>query len=85
MRFGFYETCFDIGLLGSPLCGAAVAYFRWRLGLGCLEPFDALRLLWNLFSHWSISTPLCGAAVTFFAAAKKVTKESSYGVSGIRT
>jgi hypothetical protein len=27
---------------------------------------------------WSISTPLCGAAVTFFAAAKKVTKESSF-------
>jgi hypothetical protein len=46
MRFGFYETCFDIGLLASPLCGAAV---------------------------------------TFFAAAKKVSKESSYGVSGIRT
>jgi hypothetical protein len=30
------------------------------------------------------ASPLCGAAVTFFAAAKKVTKESSYGVSGIR-
>jgi hypothetical protein len=31
------------------------------------------------------ASPLCGAAVTFFAAAKKVTKESSYGVSGVRT
>jgi hypothetical protein len=25
-----------------------------------------------------LASPLCGAAVTFFAAAKKVTKESSY-------
>jgi hypothetical protein len=32
-----------------------------------------------------LASPLCGAAVTFFAAAKKVTKESSYGVSGVRT
>jgi hypothetical protein len=31
------------------------------------------------------ASPLCGAAVTFFAAAKKVTKESSYWVSGVRT
>jgi len=45
MRLRFHETCFDIGLLASPLCGAAV---------------------------------------TFFAAAKKVTKESSYGASGVR-
>jgi hypothetical protein len=29
-----------------------------------------------------LALPLCGAAVTFFAAAKKVTKESSF--SGIR-
>jgi len=27
MRLRFYETCFDIGLLASPLCGAAVAFF----------------------------------------------------------
>jgi hypothetical protein len=27
MRFGFCETCFDIGLLASPLCGAAVTFF----------------------------------------------------------
>jgi hypothetical protein len=46
MHFGLYETCFVLGLLASPLCGAAV---------------------------------------TFFAAAKKVTKESSYGLSGVRT
>jgi hypothetical protein len=46
MRLRSYETCFAIGLLASPLCGAAV---------------------------------------TFFAAAKKVTKESSYGLSGVRT
>jgi hypothetical protein len=46
MRLYFCETCFVIGLLASPLCGAAV---------------------------------------TFFAAAKKVTKESSYGLSGVRT
>jgi hypothetical protein len=46
MRLRSYQTCFDIGLFTSPLCGAAV---------------------------------------TFFAAAKKVTKESSYGLSGVRT
>ena len=28
--------------------------------------------------------PLPGAGVTFFAAAKKVTKESSYGADGVR-
>jgi hypothetical protein len=44
MFLRFYETCIDIGLLASPLCGAAVTFF----------------------------------------AAKKVTKESSYGVSGVR-
>jgi hypothetical protein len=34
----------------------------------------------NLLSCRSISSPLCAAAVTFFAAAKKVTKESSVTV-----
>ena len=28
---------------------------RWRLGLVFFEPFDALALLWNLFSCRSIS------------------------------
>jgi hypothetical protein len=27
MRFGFCETCVVIGLLASPLCGAAVTFF----------------------------------------------------------
>jgi hypothetical protein len=27
MFLRFYETCFDIGLLASPLCGAAVTFF----------------------------------------------------------
>ena len=36
---------------------------------------DELAVLFMRFR--SISLPLCGAAVTFFAAAKKVTKESS--------
>ncbi|WP_161783669.1 hypothetical protein [Caballeronia glathei] len=27
MRLRSYETCFDIGLLASPLCGAAVTFF----------------------------------------------------------
>src|SRR4029079_11915465 len=45
MRLRSYETCFVIGLLASPLCGAAV---------------------------------------TFFAAAKKVTKESSFSVISLR-
>ncbi|WP_250451655.1 hypothetical protein [Caballeronia sp. ATUFL_M2_KS44] len=35
-------------------------------------------LVLNLFSRRSISSPLPGAGVTFFAAAKKVTKESSF-------
>ena len=43
-------------------------------------PFDVFALLVNLISSRSISSPLCGAAVTFFAAAKKVTKESSFSV-----
>ena len=45
IRSRSYETCFVIGLLASPLCGAAV---------------------------------------TFFAAAKKVTKESSFSVISLR-
>ena len=39
--------------------------------------FDLL-LRWNLFRVGLLALPLCGAAVTFFAAAKKVTKESSF-------
>jgi hypothetical protein len=37
------------------------------------------------FLNGLFASPLCGAAVTFFAAAKKVTKESSYGLNGVRT
>jgi hypothetical protein len=48
-----------------------------RLEGGRGKPSDAPALSVNLLSCRSISTPLCAAAVTFFAAAKKVTKESS--------
>jgi hypothetical protein len=38
-----------------------------------------LGLLWNACIRVGLlALPLCGAAVTFFAAAKKVTKESSF-------
>jgi hypothetical protein len=38
-----------------------------------------LRFRWHpLFVVGLFALPLCGAAVTFFAAAKKVTKESSF-------
>jgi hypothetical protein len=38
-----------------------------------------LVLLWNACIRVGLlALPLCGAAVTFFAAAKKVTKESSF-------
>jgi hypothetical protein len=37
-----------------------------------------------LLRFWSITLPLPGAGVTFFAAAKKVTKESSYWAQGVR-
>jgi len=54
------------------------------LGFVRVTPFGVHALPGNLLSSRSISSPLCGAAVTFFAAAKKVTKESSYGASGVR-
>ena len=41
---------------------------RWRLGWGCLfQPFDALRLPWNLLSCGLLALPLSGAGLTFFA------------------
>jgi hypothetical protein len=41
----------------------------------------ALDLSWMAcFRVGLLALPLCGAAVTFFAAAKKVTKESSFSV-----
>ncbi len=53
---------------------------RWRLGaglglgLGCVTPFDALRLLWNLFSSWSIcSAPVRGG--THFLCCCKESKQ----------
>jgi hypothetical protein len=51
-----------------------------RLEGGRGKPSDAPALSGNLLSCRFISTPLCAAAVTFFAAAKKVTKESSVTV-----
>jgi hypothetical protein len=83
MRSCLHETCFDIGLLASPLCT------RWALALGVglflLNRLMRLRFCETCIDIGLLASPLCGAAVTFFAAAKKVTKESSYGVSGIRT
>jgi hypothetical protein len=103
-----------------PYAKTYVRGFEQSLALGVgVQPFDALRLLWNLFSSWSICSapvrggmddrwrlgsgfgsgfnrlmrlgfhgtcilsglfalPLSGAGLTFFAAAKKVSKESSF-------
>ncbi|WP_208636842.1 hypothetical protein, partial [Caballeronia ptereochthonis] len=51
-------------LFGSALCCLV------RLGWAFVE---------SCFLSGLLALPLCGAAVTFFAAAKKVTKESSFG------
>jgi hypothetical protein len=40
--------------------------------------FDRLFVAGSRFRVGLLALPLCGAAVTFFAAAKKVTKESSF-------
>jgi hypothetical protein len=79
----FWELAFVSVYLLCPYPGR-----DWR---GCLAPSGGLRgggvsrlmlgrFSVNLLSCRSISTPLCAAAVTFFAAAKKVTKESSLSV-----
>ncbi|WP_250523266.1 MULTISPECIES: hypothetical protein [unclassified Caballeronia] len=57
--------------LSSKVCAGFVAFaFRF-----CLSLFDfaGSRIRVGL-----LALPLCGAALTFFAAAKKVSKESSY-------
>jgi hypothetical protein len=51
------------------------------LGLGWfgpLEPFDALGFDGTCFLLGLLALPLSGAGLTFFAAAKKVSKESSF-------
>ncbi len=55
----------------------------WGFGLFVRTVCACASMKLDLFGL--LASPLCGAAVTFFAAAKKVTKESSYGVSGVRT
>ncbi|WP_250519947.1 hypothetical protein [Caballeronia sp. NCTM1] len=61
--------------LSSKVCAGFVAFafaFAFRF---CLSLFDfaGSRIRVGL-----LALPLCGAALTFFAAAKKVSKESSY-------
>src|ERR1700712_109165 len=88
----FLGTCFRVGLLArryarqQSLSLASCkesnqrkqhGFRRRRAAPGWVTPSDVRALLWNLLSCRSISSPLCAAAVTFFAAAKKVTKESS--------
>ncbi|WP_250519881.1 hypothetical protein, partial [Caballeronia sp. NCTM1] len=60
----FAGSRFLCGLLALPLCGAAVTFLAVVAGSRFLSGLLAL--------------PLCGAALTFFAAAKKVSKESSF-------
>ena len=50
---------------------------RWRLGLECLRRLMRSGFCGTCVRVGLLALPLCGAAVTFFAAAKKVTKESS--------
>jgi hypothetical protein len=75
MRLRFHETCIGFGFL---VAGAWV----W---VCCLRRLMRLCSYETCIGFGLLASPLCGAAVTFFAAAKKVTKESSYGVSGVRT
>jgi hypothetical protein len=72
-----------VSFIGASIHFAVLGFFVCAFGL-LFTPFDVCALLVDLFSSRSIGSPLCGAAVTFFAAAKKVTKESSYRASGVR-
>jgi hypothetical protein len=60
--------------------GIAARAWGWCL----LNRLMRLRSYETYIGFGLLASPLCGAAVTFFAAAKKVTKESSYWVSGVR-
>jgi hypothetical protein len=64
------------GVLGASLFGPSCCH----LGRAFFSFLDlSLVLRWHpLYVAGLLALPLCGAAVTFFAAAKKVTKESSF-------
>ncbi|WP_143281975.1 hypothetical protein, partial [Caballeronia choica] len=56
---------------------------RWRLGLewgglSCLHRLMRLGFCGTCFGFGLLALPLSGAGLTFFAAAKKVSKESSF-------
>ena len=81
MVFGSILNVIWCGLINTE---GALAPGRGAVG-GCEHRLMRLRSYETCFAIGLLASPLCGAAVTFFAAAKKVTKESSYGVSGVRT
>jgi hypothetical protein len=54
------------------VCASGPLLFLFFVGWG------AVGFVKSRFRVGLLALPLCGAAVTFFAAAKKVTKESSF-------
>jgi hypothetical protein len=54
------------------------AGWRWRLGVWCLRRLMRLGFYGTCFDFGLLALPLSGAGLTFFAAAKKVSKESSF-------
>jgi hypothetical protein len=74
-RLAVLVPSFAFGLLALPLCGRQS--LSLLCGWGGLNTVERLAILVRSFAFGLLALPLCGAAVTFFAAAKKVTKESS--------
>ncbi|WP_146150019.1 hypothetical protein [Caballeronia novacaledonica] len=70
--------------MALPLCGARqllslLLQIKWPKKAAFIAfGAGALWVSETCFRVGLLALPLCGAAVTFFAAAKKVTKESSY-------
>ncbi|WP_125483008.1 hypothetical protein [Caballeronia choica] len=58
-----YRTCGELSL---------------ALGVGCLRRLILLRFCGTCIGFGLFALPLSGAGLTFFAAAKKVSKESSF-------
>ena len=64
-----------------PTEGAPLRFcFAGARGWDLLNRLMRLRSYETCFAIGLLASPPCGAAVTFFAAAKKVTKESSFSV-----
>ncbi|MDR5767990.1 hypothetical protein QCE58_22745 [Caballeronia sp. LZ028] len=58
--------------------GYACGAFFWGFALGFCFWLLAFDFAGSRIRVGLLALPLCGAALTFFAAAKKVSKESSY-------